>query len=105
MTDIQKKQLINAISYIIYSMVNEDGTALVTSNKVATIDSDGDITWENESEATGEVIADSEAVFYYLDGGGRDSILYAINNPDECAEDMINCYYRDYSELIEELGH
>lgn len=93
MTDEQKNQFVSAMCGVIEGLELRNGSIHINSERVVTVDADGDIAWYTKVDYEGAILAESESLISFSDG--RDETeRWIIEHPEEAA--------RDYMELADE---
>lgn len=105
MTDEQKKSCAAAIASLVRRMINDDETDLEQAPGAVLYDPSED---EFEYDALAmydhpRQIDDADGILAYLDGGGDDSIKWAIKSPDEVGADFVDCYACNINKKIERI--
>lgn len=93
MTETQKEQFVRAMCGVIDGMELRNGSIHINSERVVTVDADGDIAWYTKVYYEGAILAESESLISFSDGR-EETERWIIEQPEEAA--------REYMELADE---
>ena len=105
MTETQKEQFVRAMRGLIEGLELRSRALRIHSDRVITVDADGDINWYTRMDAEGAIIVDSDAVLHFSDGR-EETDRWIIEHPEEVARDYIEvCNVRSLiDEAVAELN-
>lgn len=105
MTETQIEQFTRAMCGLIEGLELRSRALRIHSDRVITVDADGDINWYTRMDAEGAIIVDSDALLHFSDGR-EETDRWIIEHPEEVARDYIEvCNVRSLiDEAVAELN-